>query len=151
FQSNAFHAVARAMARFVFGQKPFSALEHMSDVAYIILRKIQHGSFDRFEELVVRFVALVKNGGFADHELETFTAHLFDQDRELKLASAKKPEIIGSARLFEAKSNVLTNFADQSIAEFTRLNGFALFARKRGSVDRENHAQSRHFDGDARK
>ena len=56
-------------------------------------------------ELLAVFVAH-DDFGLADHQLEAFAAHGFDQNRELQFAAAEHAERFGRVGVFDADGNV---------------------------------------------
>src|SRR5215813_5887702 len=84
--------------------------------------------------------------GLADHELEAFAAHGFDQDGELEFAAAEDAKGFGRVGIFYADGDVGEQLFLQAIAEVAGGEIAAFAAGKRAGVDGENHRERRLVD-----
>jgi hypothetical protein len=53
----------------------------------------------------------------ADHHLEAFAAHHFDEDGELQFAATEDFEAVGAARVFDANGDVGEELFVEALAE----------------------------------
>ena len=88
--------------------------------------------------------------GLADHELVTFAAHHFDQDRKLQLAAAGNLEDVGAVGFFHAQRDVREELFREALAQVARGDVLAVFAGEGRGVDHEAHCNGRLVDGDGR-
>src|SRR5262249_27987798 len=79
--------------------------------------------------------------GLADHELEAFAAHGFDEDGELEFAAAEHAERLGRVGGFHANGDVGEQLFLQAVAEVAGGEIATFAARERAGVDGEDHGQ----------
>ena len=88
--------------------------------------------------------------GAADHELEAFAAHHFDQDGELQFAAAENLEAVRASGLFDANGDVGEQFFFQTLAQVARGDELAFASGHGRVVDGELHGDRRLVDDDQR-
>src|SRR5262249_33920686 len=84
--------------------------------------------------------------GLADHQLETFAAHGFNEDGELEFAAAEHAERFGRVGILDADGDVGEQLLLQAIAKVAGGEIAAFAAGKRAGVDGENHGERRLID-----
>ena len=100
------------------GHLAFSAaqfLDHHTDERF---RAIDHQQLQRLVHFVIdRFS---QNLGLADHQLESFAAHHFNQDGELQFTASHHLKSVRATGLFHANGHVGQQFLIQAVAQVTR-------------------------------
>ena len=148
-QANALFCRSNGGRGLIGQQFALALLVHFGDFAGAHFWQVQGHLFDGFQ-LVPVFIGAHQNIGTTDHEFVAFTAHFFDQNSELQLATAEDVELVCHFGVFETKGNVAADFVEQALAQFTGLNGLAFTSRIGGRVDGENHAHGGLFNRDPR-
>src|SRR5882762_1061608 len=121
-----------------------TAADSFENDADEVFRDVDHQPLERLQLAAV--FSTHHDFGFADHQLETFAAHRFDQDGELQFATAENAKRFRRIGIFDANRNVGEQLFLQPVAKITRSEIAAFFAGKRAAVHRENHCQGRLVD-----
>src|SRR5229473_1695830 len=116
-----------------------AAADGFQDDADETFRDVDHQALEGLELAAV--FGAHDDFGLADHQLEAFAAHGFDQNRELQLAAAEHAEGFGRVGVFDADGDVGEQLFLQAVAKVARSNVVAFLAGKRAAVDGENHGQ----------
>ena len=106
--------------------------------------------FHWFKEFAV-FVVLENHLRRADGEFIEFTAHVFDENREVQNATARDLERRSAFSLFDEEGGVCHVGSFQTFLELvTRHELSTVLAGERGGVHREEHGDGRRVDVDTR-
>ena len=83
-------------------------------------------------------------------QFETFTTHVFDQNRQVQFATTRNAERIGVFGFFYAQRNVVYQFFVQTIQDLTRRYELTFFTAERRGVNAEEHRNGRLINGECR-
>src|SRR5690606_22044634 len=134
--------------------------DHVGQVALAQAHLLHHRALvlllDVDGDVLVRLLLLA---GFVldDHhfraahgQLEAFTAHGFDQYRQVQLATPGDLELLGALALLDAQRHVVQQLLVQAILDVAAGDELAFLAGERRVVDLEGHAHGRLVDGQRR-
>ncbi len=123
------------------------AFRHLlNDDAGMLFINVDDDFFDRLHGLAGRFVLVHDDARTRYGELEAFAAHGFDQNGELKFATAGHVERILAFGFFDLQSDVAFGFLEQTVTDDAAGYLVAFGAGKRAVVDDEGHGDGRRVD-----
>src|SRR6185437_12574225 len=128
---------------------PFSLRDQIDDLAAEFGGDIDNQDFIRLVLLAVDL--FYQNLRLPDGELEAFATHGLDEDSQVEDAAAIDEEAVGAIRVFYFQREILFRLFQQTIAQVTRSDEFAVFPIERGIVDAEQHAHGGFVNADDRK
>src|SRR5271157_4645229 len=118
------------------GHLPFALAQLLDHHAEKPLRTIDHQKLERLLDAAVDGAR--QDLGLADHQLETFPPHHFDQNGELQFAAAHHFEGVVS-QFLDADGDVGEQLFVEPLAQFARRHPLALAPREGRGVDGEGH------------
>src|ERR1700730_11635024 len=125
----------------------FTAGQRLQDVPKIFIRHVGIERFKRLQD--VPQVVLVKNDFRArDQEFESFAPHLFDENRNLHLASSAQREYPGGVCLDELQRNIRPTLPNQALLDMPGSQQLAFAPSQRRVVHEEVHLYRRGIDID---
>src|SRR5690606_6004003 len=121
-----------------------AATELFHDAALVIFLDVDGEHFVRLALHAVDF--LVHHARAAHRQLETFTAHVLEQDRQVQFAATGNLEHVRVAGVGHAQGDVLEQFLFQALADLAAGDVLAFTTGQRRGVDHEVHGQRRLVD-----
>src|SRR5271168_1704212 len=112
-----FEAHAAARMRYHRAHLAFARRQQLRDDADVVLGNIDDEKFHRLEDSAVLLFG--DYGRLRDLQLVTLPPHRFDDHRELQLAAAHHPPLIGADR-FNLDADVAARFVNDALAELAR-------------------------------
>ena len=134
-----FQAGAAVAVAFHIGQFATAAAEFFHHRALVVVRYVHGEVFVRLAFLAVDFT--VHHAWFAHSQFIAFTAHVFQQNRQVQLAAAGHAEHVGIFRVFHAQGDVGEQFALQAVADLAAGHKLAFGAGQRAGVHHKVHGQ----------
>ena len=123
-----------------------AATELFHDAALVIFLDVDGEHFVRLALHAVDF--LVHHARAAHRQLETFTAHVLEQDRQVQFAATGNLEHVRVAGVGHTQGDVLEQFLFQALADLAAGDVLAFTTGQRRGVDHEVHGQRRLVDRD---
>ncbi len=119
----------------------------LHDGAFELLRHIDDEHFDGLALVAVEF--LVDDLGLGDLEFETFAAHVFEEDAQVKQAAAGDAEGVSLLSIFDAEGDVGLEFFVKAVTDVSAGDELAILSGEAGKVvDGEDHVEGGFIDID---
>src|SRR5690606_31886493 len=118
-------------------QVAFTLAQRLHHRTLVLLFNVQRYVFERLLFTAVDFAE--DNFRTGNRHLETFTTHVFDQNRQVQFTTTGYAEGISVFRFFNAQRNVVHQLFVQAVKDLTRGNEFTFFTTERRGVDVEEH------------
>ena len=97
---------------------PFPLTKFFNDNSGKFIRDINIGKLHRFCLLPV-FICMVENFCFTYCELISFTTHILDQDRKVKLSTTGNFEAVGILSLFYTEADISIKLTEKTVTKMT--------------------------------
>src|SRR5580693_5234071 len=125
----------------------FTAGERLQDISKVFVRHVGIKCLERFQ-LVTQVILAKDDFGPRHKEFKSFTTHLFDENRNLHLATSAEGKYTGRLRLDELQRNIRAAFANQAFLDMPGSQQLAFASGQRRVVHEEVHLDRRGIDVD---